>query len=305
MDSKPRESKDKKSNYKVLIIAFFAILLIINGVKFYLDHQKDKEQEAKIANVEAERDETLNKLESISNELDMKIEEINKLGGDVEELRKIRSELEAEKEQIRRAAYIEAGRLKEKVQGYEVLLKKQDEEIARLKIVNEELLSENTGLKTEKIKLSDSLSNLQRTKEKLGEKVALASRLKAENIKIFALNKREREREGEFRNRQIEQLKVQFNLAENNVAPIEGKDIKIRIVGPEGDVLFDVARGSGTFMADGEEKFYTANQEILFDNTRQELVFIYDKGSDYNIGKHTVEIYADNYKIGEGSFIVK
>src|SRR5690606_39449944 len=135
-----------------------------------------------------------------------------------------------------------------------------------------------------------------RTREKLGEKVALASRLKAENIKIFALNKREREREGEFRNRQIEQLKVQFNLAENNVAPIEGKDIKIRIVGPEGDVLFDVARGSGTFMVDGEEKFYTANQEILFDNTRQELVFIYDKGSDYNIGKH-IEIGRDTSEL--------
>ena len=305
MDNKTNEQKDKKSNYKVLIIAFIAILLIINGVKFYLDYQKDKEQEAKIANVEAERDETLNRLESISNELDMKIEEINKLGGDVEELRRVREELETEKEQIRKAAYIEAGRLKSKVQGYETLLKKQDEEIARLKVVNEELLSENTGLKTEKIKLSDSLTTLTKTQQKLGQKVAIASRLKAENVKVFALNKREKEREGEFRNRQIEQLKVQFNLAENNVAPIEGKDIKIRIVGPEGDVLFDVARGSGTFMNEGEEKFFTANQEILFDNTRQQLTFVYEKGSDYKEGKHTVEIYADDYKIGSGTFTVK
>lgn len=305
MDNRPNEPKDKKNNYKVLIIAFIAILLIVNGVKFYLDYQKDKEQEAKIANVEAERDETLNKLESISNELDMKIEEINKLGGDVEELRKVRAELEKEKEQIRKAAYIEAGKLKQKLQGYETLLKKQDAEIARLKVINEELLSENTGLKTEKIKLSDSLSTLNKTRQKLGQKVALASRLKAENIKVYALNKREKEREGEFRNRQIEQLKVQFNLAENNVAPIEGKDIKIRIVGPEGDVLFDVAKGSGTFMVDGEEKFYTANQEILFDNTQQQLTFIYDKESDYKEGKHIVEIYADDYIIGQGTFTVK
>lgn len=305
MENKPNEPKEKKNNYKVLIIAFIAILLIINGVKFYLDYQKDQEQEAQIANIEAERDETLNKLESISNELDMKIEEINKLGGDVEELRKAREQLEVEKEQLRKAAYIEAGKLKEKVQGYETLLKQQDQEIARLKVVNQELLSENTGLKTQRIQLSDSISTLTQTKRQLDQKVALASQLKAENIKVFAVNKRDKEREGEFRNRQIEQLKVEFNLAKNNVAPIEGKDIKIRIIEPEGEVIFDVAKGSGTFMNEGKEMFYTANQEILFDNTGQMLTFYYEKGSDYKEGMHTVEIYADDYLIGSETFNVK
>ncbi|GJM30981.1 MAG: hypothetical protein DHS20C17_36160 [Cyclobacteriaceae bacterium] len=129
--------------------------------------------------------------------------------------------------------------------------------------------------------------------------------MKAENIKISAVNKRGREKEDEFKNRQIESLKVGFNLAENSVAPIEGKDIRIRIIEPEGNVLFDVARGSGTFMIRGREEFYTSTQDILFDNTRQQITFLYEKGSDFILGDHTVEIYADEDLIGSKSFTVK
>ena len=240
-------------------------------------------------------EETYNKLESISNELELKIEEISKLGGDVEELRLAKEELEAERDKLQESSDVGWARLykiRDKVEGYETLLREKEEEIQRLTAVNEELLSENTDLKVTQNMLSDSIQELAETSEKLGEKVALASTLKAENIKISAVNKRGREKEGEFRNRNIESLKVGFNLADNTVAPIEGKDIRIRIIEPEGNVLFDVSHGSGTFMVNGREEFYTANQEILFDNTMQQITFLYDKGSDYITGDHTVEIYA-------------
>lgn len=305
MNERPEDKKDKKNNRNILIIAFLAILLIVNGVKFYIDRQKDLEQEAEIASTNTELEETLNKMESISNELDLKIEEIKKLGGDVEELTKVKEELEQEKEQLRRSSNTQIANYRSKLAGYETLLKQQDVEIAKLQLINEELFVENTGLKTEKNQLSDSISALSFTRSQLAEKVEVASQLKAENITVSALNSRGKEREDEFRNRQIETLKVNFNLAENNVAPVEGKDIKIRVIDPEGNVLFDVATGSGTFMSNGKETFYTANQEILFDNTRQQLTFLYEKGSDYAKGQHMVEIYADDYMIGSENFTVK
>jgi cell division protein ZapB len=70
-------------------------------------------------------------------------------------------------------------------------------------------------------------------------------------------------------------------------------------------VIFDVAKGSGTFIFNGKEEFYTAQQEILFDNTRQKLFFLYDKGSEYASGNYTVEIYAQDYLIGTTGFVVK
>ena len=146
--------------------------------------------------------------------------------------------------------------------------------IAKLEALNEELLSENTNLKSEKNELNDSISRLKNNREELEGKVEMASRLKAENIKIIAINSRGREREDkEFKPRHIEKLKIQFNLAENSVAQPEGKDIIVRVINPLGNALFDVATGSGSFMINGKEMFYTAKQEILFDNTQQRAFF--------------------------------
>ena len=201
-----KETDNKKNNKLGLIIAFLAILVIIQGVKWYLDHQKKSELKTELANRDIELEETMNKLESISNELQLKIEEISKLGGDVEELRLAKEELEAERDKLQESSDVGWARLykiRDKVEGYETLLKEKEEEIQRLTAVNVELLSENTDLKVTQNQLSDSIQGLAETSEKLGEKVAIASTLKAENIKISAVNQRGREREGEFRNRHI------------------------------------------------------------------------------------------------------
>ena len=308
MSQQTPEPEKKRNNKLGLIIAFLAILVIIQGVKWYLDHQKKNELKTELATKSNELEETYNKLESVSNELQLKIEEISKLGGDVEELRIAVEELEAEKNRLQESSDVGWARLykiRDKVEGYETLLREKEAEIQKLRAVNEELLTENVTLKETQNVLSDSIQDLAETSQKLGEKVAIAAALKAENIKVSAVNKRGREREGEFRNRQIESLKVGFNLAENSVAPIEGKDIRIRIIEPEGNVLFDVANGSGTFMLDGREEFFTATQEILFDNTMQQITFLYSKGSEYKLGNHIVEIYADQDLIGSKSFTVK
>ncbi len=170
---------------------------------------------------------------------------------------------------------------------------------------NTELLTENTSLKTEKNELSDSLNQLNTSKEELASKVAIASQLKAENIQVLAVNSRGKERESPFKSRHADKIKVVFNIAENDVAPIEGKQIIVRIVDSNGQVIFDVTRGSGTFMVDGKEEFFTASQEILFDNTRQQLTFEYDKGSEYEEGLYTLEVYTADYKMGSQQFEVR
>jgi cell division protein ZapB len=135
--------------------------------------------------------------------------------------------------------------------------------------------------------------------------VAIASHLKAENVRIVALNDRNKERESPFKAKQVDKLKIEFNIAENSVAPIEGKKVLIRIIDENDQVIFDVARGSGTFIFNNKEEFYTASQEILYDNTKQRLTFLYEKGSVYASGKYALEIYTDDYLMGRGEFTVK
>jgi cell division protein ZapB len=299
------EPAPRRNNKLPVIIAFMAIVIIIQGIKIYLDTKEKQEVRTQLITTEEELATTMQRLTEINAELDDKIAQVTKLGGDVSDLEQAKAEIEEELRRNKRATGKEIKALKDRVEGYELLLKNKDEEITKLQSVNKELLTENRSLKTEKNQLGDSLNRLTASKEELATKVAIASQLKAENIRIAALNERGKERSSPFRSKQVGQLKIEFNLAENSVAPIEGKKILIRIIDENGQVLFDVARGSGTFIFNGKEEFYTAAQEVLFDNTRQKLTYLYEKGSDYASGTYSLEIYTDDYMIGTGEFVVK
>lgn len=295
----------KRSNKKTIIIAILSVVIVVQAIKIYLDTKEKQEIKIDLTSTEQELATTMQRMREINAELDQKIIEVKKLGGDVTDLQKAKSEVEAELNRSKRATGKEIKTLKDRVEGYETLLKNKDEEIEKLKSVNKELLTENTTLKVQKNELGDSINRLSQTKDELTTKVAIASQLKVENFKIVALNDRGKERNSPFRSRQIDKLKVDFNIAENSVAPVEGKKIMIRVIDENGQVLFDVARGSGTFIINGKEEFYTASQEILFDNTKQKLSFMYDKGSEYPEGTYNLEVYTDDYLMGSGQFVVK
>jgi hypothetical protein len=306
MSSTPSPAEPKKSGNKAaIVIALLSIVVIIQSIKIYLDYKDKIEITEQKVNVEEELGTTMHRLNEIQTELDQKITEIEKLGGNVEELQKAKAEIERELKRGNQRSAKAIKELKDRVEGYEELLKLKDEEIDKLKSVNKELFTENKSLKTKQNQLSDSINRLSTTKEELQTKVAIASQLKAENVIVAAVSGKGKERESPFKNKQLEKLKVEFNIGENNVAPVEGKKILIRVIDDNNQVIFDVAKGSGTFILNGKEEFFTSSQEILFDNTKQKLTYYYEKGSDYASGTYTVEIYTDGYKMGSAQFVVK
>lgn len=301
--NKPMNSENKKDS-KMALMLMGAIIAILTAFLVYTLLQKNElsneNMAQEIAILKGEQ-----QLDSITNELNDKILTISQLGGDIDELLQVKAKLEEERETFRKNAFRQIDGLKQKVEGYKQLLELQDAEIAKLKEINEALLTENTDLKVEKNELNASLRDLSNSNSELQSKVALASRLTIEKMAIYGVASGGKEREGELRNRQIEKLRIEFFVSENAVAPIEGKQIRIRIVAPDKNVLFDVTRGSGSFMFDNREMFYTASQEILYDRKQQKMNFIYEKGSDFAIGQHTVEVFTDDYLMGRGTFIVK
>lgn len=299
------EESPKKNNKSSIIIALLSIVVIVQGIKIYIDSQKKDELQQTIVGTKDELSFTLNRLDSIKSELDQKIVQIQKLGGDVSDLKKAKGEVEAQLRRSTARSSKEISQLKDKVEGYTELLKTKDEEIEKLKSLNKELFSENKNLKSKQNKLSDSITTLAKNKNELADKVAIASQLRIENVKVTGLNSKGKERESPFKNKQLDKVKIEFNLAENKVAPIEGKKILIRIIDENKQVIFDVAKGSGTFALNGKDEFYTSMQEILFDNTKQKLTFLYEKGTEYASGNYIIEVYSENYKMGTAQFVVK
>lgn len=300
----PLEPQKKSSRTPVFII--ITILLLVAVVFFFYQNrqlqEETKRQQREIASKVLE-------LDSISNELDVRIQTIQELGGDIDTLEALKAQLEADKKQLLVDAEYTRGRiqrLNNRVDGYKELLLQKDEEIEELKVLNVQLTEENTSLKVEKNILNDSIRRLEQNKLELAQKVATASRLEISEMEVIAINDRGKEKAGgEYRNRHIEQLKIQFTVLENEIAPIEGKELLLRVIAPDGNVLFDVSRGSGSFTFESRELFYTAKQEILYDRNNQEVSFLYNKGSEYAIGQHKVEVYTDDYLMGQGTFVVK
>ena len=295
----------RKNNKAAVIIALLSIVVIVQGIKIYLDYQDKAAVRQELVASEENLDATLMRLNEIKLELDQKIAQIDSLGGDIVELERVRAEVEVELKSVRKRNDKAIRDLKDRVEGYEELLVAKDQEIERLQSVNKELFTENRTLKTKQNVLNDSINRLTKNTDDLQSKVAIASQLKAENVQVMAVNSKGKERESPFRSRQIESLKVEFNIAENKVAPIEGKKIMIRVLDENGQPIFNVDKGSGTFTLDGKDEFYTSAQEILFDNTKQKLTFLYEKGSDYASGNYIVEIFTDGYKMGSMQFSVK
>jgi len=300
----PSYMKPKKNRTPIFIVVTF--LLLVAVVFFYY---KNQQLESERARQQKEISDTYLKLDSVSNELDIRIQAIKELGGEIDTLETLKAQLEADKKQLLVAAEYQRGRidrLNNRVEGYKELLLIKDEEIKQLKVLNEQLAEENTTLKVEKNQLNDSIRRLEQNKQELASKVAYASRLQIKGMTINAINSRGKERDGgEYRNRHIEQLKIQFTVVENEIAPIEGKELLLRVIAPDGNVLFDVTRGSGSFTFENREMFYTAKQEILYDRNSQQVTFLYTKGSDYAVGQHKVEVYTDDYLMGKGAFMVK
>jgi myosin heavy subunit len=301
----PAPAPKKASNKMGIVVAILGVIIIIQSIKIYLDYQEKVEVKEELATTEEDLASTMQRLNDVKLELDQKIAEIEKLGGDVTELEKAKAEVTAELNRSNSRSTKAIKELKDRLEGYEELLKLKDDEIEKLQSVNKELFSENRTLKTKQNVLNDSLNTLTKNKEELASKVAIASQLKAEKISLVSVTAKGKERDAPFRKRQLEKIKVEFSIAENKVAPIEGKKILIRIIDENGQPIFDTTKGSGTFMLNGKEEFYTSAQEILFDNTGQKLIYIYDKGSEYTAGHYLVEIYTDGYLMGTTQFDVK
>lgn len=305
MEPNFQEKPSKNENGKNILIIVLIILVVISGIKLYMDHVDKSRKSEEILILSEENNDLNRRIDSMTYQLDLRIQEIEKLGGDVKALEEIREQLIAERNSDKKRTSQEIAALNQRISSYSKTIQEKDSEILQLREINQQLYAENEGLKSTQSQIEEEVVKLNMKQQELQEKVNVAAVLKAENIVVAAVNSRGREREDGFRDRQIEKLKISFNIADNKVAEHGNRDIYVQVIAPNNQPIFDIAKGSGTFTIDGREEFYTAHQDLFFNNTKQALTYYYEKGSKYTSGTYEVRIYADGYQIGSSSFEVK
>lgn len=305
------EKKQTSGSRKIAVIAAIVALLLINGIQLYWRYSEKNAYEQEIDSNKEEIAAAMNSLDSLEIELQSRLEMLEELGGEKDSLIIALAEISELKEKAEKNAnywYGQKKKLDDKLEGFKTLLANKDKEIEDLKSQNEVLMTENQGLKEDKQNLNESLSNVKGEKKKLAEQVEIASKLKAENIRVRALDrkgKESKEKKGsDLKAKRLDKLKVSFNIAENKVAKIETKIVYLVVVDQNGNILYDTQNGGGTFVMNGKEKFFTLKQDFLFDNNEPGLEFLYSKGSDWAEGTYKVELYCEEVLIGQMQFTV-
>ncbi|OON69703.1 hypothetical protein [Hymenobacter sp. CRA2] len=312
-----QQAPERRNNNRWLLLAALVLVLVgINGILFYMNQQKSKQNEQLAADIkvkDTKLEEQIKQYETLKADFERQSQELQSMGLANDSLEAKIASVNADLLKLRsfRAGSFSISdqkRFQQRAQNFERQLRQKDTEIAQLKKDNEMLFTETQTLKERQNKLTDTIGSIARTNQELSEKVAIASRLRADNIRVGVINRRNKEDDddkNEFKAKKVEKIKVTFNLAQNDVAPKETKQIMMRLLEPDGAALYNLSTGGGTFLIDGNEAFYTAKQELVYDNTRQPVQFVYAKGTDYKTGSHTVELYADGYLIGKTTFTLK
>ena len=115
--SKPEAPK--RNNKSIIFIALLILIIVVQSIKIFLDAQDKVELKAENETTEQELASTMQRLTEIQQELDTKIAEIEKLGGDVTELQRAKADVEKQLRIKTKATGNLIAELRSKVEGYE------------------------------------------------------------------------------------------------------------------------------------------------------------------------------------------
>jgi hypothetical protein len=298
-------------NRNVLLIGLL-LMTIVAGVFGYLYFQERNTTTTQQVDLEVRVLELATaeiKLDSISKQLEARIQVIKGLDGDISALQKAKSEIEQDRIKLRS----DAGLLRKKLLEVESLLQQQDLEILDLRNKNQQLLTQNEQLTQENTtigqahqQIKDSLIKTESQNQELQLKVSQAAILRAQGIKVYAISSKGKVREGDgVKSRQIDKIRIDFTLDKNALIPSGSKNLYVRILDPTGAIISNDATGSGIFLYQGQEVRFTIQQEIQFTNDNQEISILHLQNNSFSKGNYKIEIYSDGYQIGESSFLVK
>lgn len=163
---------------------------------------------------------------------------------------------------------------------------------------NKTLRAENNKVRREMLAVSERAETLLNQRDSLNEKVTIASKLDAVNVQITPLRNNGKVAK---RIKQIAKLEITFSIAKNVTAPTGEKYIYARIRKPDGDILFKSE--SNLFPFEDSEILYSCSKIIEFAGEEiNDVSMFWDVDEYLYPGDYEVEIFADNYLIGRGTF---
>ena len=298
MDAEKKETKEI-NKMSLLIMAVVVLLLIIAGASYYIFHQKQQMEDLEQAYVLDKES-----LEDEFNELSLQYEGykfnigndslLNLLSTEQAKVQRLQEELRT----VKATNTKEIARLKKELQTLRKIMRNYVVQIDSLNRANEQLkVEKNEAVKKYK-QASSTATTLKKEKEKLTERVTLASRLDATGINVTPVNGR-----GKKGIKKMEQFGVDFRIGKNITAPVGEKTIYVRIMKPDDDILLKSRADVFTF--EGKEINYSMKKLVEYDGEELPVTMYWNIEEFLSPGTYRVDIFADGNLIGRKSFTLE
>lgn len=294
MDAEEKEIKKKS----LIITAIIVLIILIGGFGYYIFNQEQRMSDM----VEAF---ALEK-ESLSDEyaeLSLQYEGYKfSVGNDslVALLTTEQMHVQRLMEELRTVKVTNAKRiteLKKELETLRKIMRGYVIQIDSLNSENERLRNENQQVTQRYKQATSNAAQLTREKDRLTERVALASRLDATGIQVKGVNARGKEMK---KIDKITQLVITFHIAKNITAPVGEKVLYLRIMKPDDDIL--LKPNSGTFAFENKNIAYSLMKTIEYDGEELSEVMYWNVEEYLSPGTYRVDIFADGNLIGRRSF---
>lgn len=163
---------------------------------------------------------------------------------------------------------------------------------------NKSLRAENRKVRKKYEEVSERAEVLLNERDSLNEKVTIASKLDAVNVKVTPIRTNGKVAK---RIKQIDKLQITFAIAKNVTAATGEKMIYARLRKPDGDIM--IKNDNNLFTFEGSEIPYSCAKMIEYAGEEiGEVVMYWDVDEFLYPGAYEIEIFADNYVIGRGAF---
>ena len=175
-------------------------------------------------------------------------------------------------------------------ENFDQIKKRRQEKAAQRNKENAELNTQNNVLSKEGKRMKN-----------------LASRIQSSEIRVETLKKQwiTRKETNTNRAKDVEALRISFNLAENKIAEAGERSIFVKITGPEG-ITLNSGDGGIADLLDGKSTKYSYKTTVVYEkDSKQVPATVWKPTNKLTKGKYTIELFTEGYLLGSSVIDLK
>ncbi len=306
--STPQNNAGKKNNtiiYWVLIIVllFGCIYLFVSKRNMAADNALSMTQaQQRLDSVKTDRASLQTDFDAASAKIDQLVSQNSRLDSALQGDKQAMAKMQAEIRTIlsnKNATKAELAKAREMISSLTDKTKAYEARIAELEKENTTLTGENKTLTHER----DSTGTQNVALKKAG------SVLHASNIRMEPIHKKRNGKEKETtKAKRVDEFRIKFDIDENRIAESGTKQIYLRIISPDGNIMTNSANGSGMLTTSkGGQLSYSIESDIALTQNQpvKDITVDWNQTGDYNKGTYTIEIYNEGFLVGSGTVTLK